>query len=247
MSHHSDTPSVTGSPAGGGGRWDSERFFRERDGRSDSFHRERRTAEVLERDRVDRRVPAFTDRLRAEERFGPPARRPDRSYNDEHLVSTSDAVIPYRSRRTSPTPPPRPRLLRRQSSLDTFDLAQRRAYDYGKYDREDYGPPVIPIRAPTRARAASRAPSRAPSRAREMDFEEIRIIEPEFYDDEDFYRMRGRPRSVTPHVRNHPLHERVVREQYERPFPRRGKTRMPKRLIHPTVIAELGYEYEDEV
>lgn len=59
----------------------------------------------------------FESRLHAADRYGPPARRPDRYYDDADSFVSSERP----ERRRGVSPPPRPRLLRRQSSLDTFD------------------------------------------------------------------------------------------------------------------------------
>ncbi|KAL1959755.1 hypothetical protein VTO42DRAFT_1341 [Malbranchea cinnamomea] len=258
----------------GGGRWDTERFLRERDNREERSSRRTRGRSVVvaerERDPVDRKRLSFVeDLLRREEEYPVPARRSDREYDDAHLIGSSEALIPYEERRRrSPSParsparaprrsssraprpetratdqsPPRPTLLRRQSSLDTFDrAANRRAHDYYRYDREDYGPPVIPV-APRR-RAASRV--RVPDHDPEMD--EISVAEPDYYGDERFRRMRERERSSTPRGRQSTLREQVAHERIEsRPFPHRGKTRIPKRFVHPRAMIDLGYPYEDE-
>ncbi|KAK2743832.1 hypothetical protein FQN55_007052 [Onygenales sp. PD_40] len=240
MSRHGDASST--SSGGGGGRWDASRFFRERDERQEP-RRERRGVDVAERERSQRRRPGLDDLLAAaEERFGPPARRPDRTYQDDHLLSSSGAIIPYKERELSP--PPRPRLLRRQSSLDTFDrAATRRAYEH--FDREDYGPPVTPIPIPRRRRSPPPPPPSVP-RSEEVDFEEIRIVEPEYYGDEEFHQIRPRERSRAPRERvavPPPPSDAVTIREIR---PRRGKTRMPKRIVHPRALLDSGYEYEDE-
>ncbi|WEW59567.1 hypothetical protein PRK78_005041 [Emydomyces testavorans] len=241
MSRYGDTASSTrGSSVGGagGGRWDAERFLRERGERHEPSRRERRSAvEVMERDRVEKRGPSIVEEyLHAQETYGPPARRPDRDYDDEHLVSSSGALVPVQQRRhASPAPPRKPKLLRRQSSLDTFDRAATRlASDYYRYDRDDYGPPVIPVAVPRKHSPSS-----------ESYFESIRIAEPDYYGDEEFRSIRERDRSV-PRGRRYTLREEIVKEKVERPYPRRGKTRIPRHLIHPHALADLGYHYEEE-
>ncbi|OAX80498.1 hypothetical protein ACJ72_05165 [Emergomyces africanus] len=250
MSRRRDSSSSSSSSSGGGGgrRWDAGRFFREREERREPHCRERRTAQVVERPPPSERRRRDVDEIlqSAHERFGPPARRPGRNYNDDHLVPSSGAIIPFREREERErSPPVRPQLLRRQSSLDTFDRAfTRRGYD--KYDREDYGPPVTPIPVPRRRRTP-------PSHER-ADFEEIRIAEPEYYGDEEFHHVRTRNRSRTPRPRGRSIppvphthaHGVEVREIRPSIAPRRGKTRFPKRLVHPHAILDLGYEYEEE-
>ncbi|KKZ67564.1 hypothetical protein EMCG_06798 [[Emmonsia] crescens] len=250
MSRRGDSSSASTSSSGGGGgvgggRWDAGRFFREREERLEPQPRDRRPAQVVDRPPpAERRRRDVDDLLQAaHERFGPPARRPGRTYNDEHLVSSSGAMVPFREREERErSPPVRPQLLRRQSSLDTFDrAATRRTYD--KYDREDYGPPVTPIPVPRRRRTPP------PSHER-VDFEEIRVAEPDYYGDEEFRHIRMRERSMTPRARGRsiPPNPQSVEVREIRPptAPRRGKTRMPKRLVHPRAIIDLGYEYEEE-
>lgn len=205
-----------------------------RDRRESSARRERRTAvDVLERDRGEKGGRAFVEEyLHHQETYGPPARQADRSYEDEHLLSSSDALIPFKERRrASPSPFRKPKLLRRQSSLDTFDRAATRlANEY--HDRDDYGPPIVPVTAPRR---------RSP--AVDSDWESIRVAEPDYYGDEVFRSMRERDRSVTPRGR----YSREEPKEKERTYPRRGKTRIPKKLVHRRAVIDLGYPFEEEV
>ncbi|KAI1946335.1 hypothetical protein LOZ12_002663 [Ophidiomyces ophidiicola] len=226
------------APAGGAGgsRWDTERFLRERDVRHEPGRRERRSAvEVI--DRVEKRAPSLVDDyLNAQEKYGPPARRPERVYEDAHLVSNAAAIVPFKEhRRSSRSPPRKPKLLRRQSSLDTFDRAAARyASDYYQYDRDDYGPPLAPVTA------------RRHSPPPEPDIDSVRVAEPDYYGDEEYRRMRGRDRSATPRGRSYSLREEIVKERVERPYPRRGKTKVSKRLVHPRALNDLGYAYEED-
>lgn len=95
---------------------------------------------------------------------------------------------------------------------------------------------------------------RSPPRFVERDYEEeIRIAEPDYYGDEEFrgYREREvstvRTRKDRGEVEIREREEFVVEEEPEREAPRRGKTRMPMRLINKRAIIELGYPYEEEV
>ena len=251
-----------GDYGGGGERWNAERFNRERGGR-----------QVIERDRFEeheRFAPPRTggretpiedfhspppraargerfeerDRFFEEERFGPPARRPvgrqQRYYEEEDIDSFDDSPNMglesrgprgYEARRN----PPRPGIIRRQSSLDTFD---RRPLP--KYPREP--PEIIAIPAPGRRR-------RSPPRY-ERDFEEIRIAEPDYYGDEEFRGYKEREVSTVRRRRGAEL-EFEDRENFEveeeEPFPRKGKTRMPAKLVNKRAIIELGYPFEEEV
>lgn len=209
-------------------RWDTDRFAREREGR-------RRGPPVAERPRQveDER---FEFRLRENDRYGPPARRPERFYEDDHLVHPAGPLVAYDRRGESP--PPRPRLLRRQSSLDTFDRIPTRKLD--EYYSREYAPRAAPIRMPPRRRS--------PRRRHEHDYyEEIRIAEPDAYGDDEFrgfFERERLPRRRSPPSR---FRERFEEVKLEKPYPRKGKTRIPKRLVHTRAIFELGYPFLEDV
>lgn len=252
-----------GDYGGGGERWNMERFNRERDGR-----------QVIERDRFEEHErfapprpsgretapeefhspPRFAhaerfeerDRFFEDERFGPPARRSggrQQRYYEEEDIDTFDSSPnrgpeqlgrrDYETRRA----PPRPGLIRRQSSLDTFDRKP-----LPRYPREP--PEIIAMPAPGRRR-------RSPPRY-ERDFEEIRIAEPDYYGDEEFRGYKEREVSTVRRRRGGgaelEFEERETFEvEQEEPFPRKGKTRMPGRLVNKRAIIELGYPFEEEV
>lgn len=221
MARYDDYPS-TATLESDSVRWDADRFSREREGR-------RRGPPVAERLRQaeDER---FESRLREVDRYGPPARRPERFYEDDHLVRPAGPLVAYDRRAESP--PPRPRLLRRQSSLDTFDRIPTRKLD--EYYSREYAPRAAPLRRPSRRRS--------PRRFHEHDvYEEIRIAEPDSYGDDEYRGFLDRERL--------PRHrDRLVEEvKLEKPYPRKGKTRIPKRLVHSRAIIELGYPFVEEV
>ncbi|KAI9045834.1 uncharacterized protein KD926_007137 [Aspergillus affinis] len=222
MSRYDDYRRSTGHLEHDADRWDADRFSRERHERLHS-----RGPPVLER---PRRVEddRFEYRMQDTDRYGPPARRSDRFYEDDHLVHTSGPLVTYDRRRDSP--PPRPRLMRRQSSLDTFDrIPSRKLEEYYYHD-----PPA-------------RAPVRPP---RESDYyEEIRVADPDHYGDEEYHerererdRFRDRPRRSTSRFPTRAVEEVEI----EKPYPRKGKTRMPRKLVHPAAVREFGYPYQDE-
>lgn len=126
--------------------------------------------------------------------------------------------------------PPRPGMIRRQSSLDTFDRKPR-------YPREP--PEVIKVPPPRRRRSPPRY---------EREVEDIRIAEPDYYGDEEFRGYKERE-IITEKRRRGPggFEEKETFEfEEEEPFPRRGKTRMPGRLVNTRAIIELGYPFEQE-
>ena len=166
-------------------------------------------------------------------------------------------IIPFETRRKSITEKfasparrvaPRPTFIRRQSSLDTFDRKPMPRYG----DRARFEPPeVIPVPLPRRRRS--------PPRYMERDYEEIRVAEPEYYGDEEFrgyterevstVRRRRAPSEVREREvfeEREEIKEEIIEE--EKPeYPKRGKTKMPMRLINKRAIIELGYPFEEEV
>lgn len=242
-----------GDYGGGGERWNAERFNRERGGRQvierDHFEEYDRYApprapveefhspppRVARAERFEER-----DRFFEEERFGPPARRSggrqQRYYEEEDIDTFETSPEPLGRRgHEARRAPPRPGIIRRQSSLDTFDRKP-----LPRYPREP--PEVIAIPAPGRRR-------RSPPRY-ERDFEEIRIAEPDYYGDEEFRGYKEREVS-TVRRRRAAEPEFEERESFEveeeEPFPRKGKTRMPGKLVNKRAIIELGYPFEEEV
>lgn len=239
--------SETDSYQSGGGRWDTERFARERDER---IYRGPAPPPVRERSRSrpppppsafdrfdrgprresDRFVDRFAERRVVEEdSYGPPDRRRDRFFEeDDYYAARGSGPLVHR-REPSPLPFRPPRLVRRQSSLDTFDRQPAR--------RIERAPPI---------RGAPRGPIRpsSPSRYVERDeYEEIDIAEPDVYGDEEFRHFRER--DMRRPVREEIIKEKIVEK--EKPYPRKGKTKMPKRLVHPRAVQQLGYPYIEEV
>ena len=191
----------------------------------------------------------------SEERFGPPARLPRAGpgrYYDEEIDSFDEE--PGRGqmirrmdieRDYAPSPrraPPRPGIIRRQSSLDTFDRKPLPRYG-------------APLRAPPETIVMPVRERRNPSPPRYVDRD--------YYEEHDFFEedykggFRERERSTIrkrrsspspePEYREIDTYEEVVEEEVEKPFPRKGKTRMPRRLVNKRAVIELGYPFEEEV
>ena len=172
----------------------------------------------------------------------------------------------------SPSPPrrapARPAFLRRQSSLDTFDrkpltrFVEREEYATPpRYREEIRPPPLTPIPLP-------RSRGLPPPRRYERDYEEIEIAEPDYYGD-DQYRgypervrereiIRTKRRSRSRESRGSRSHKSSVRSasssssdttvvSVRNEFPKKGKTRMPARLVNKRAIIDLGYPFEEEV
>jgi hypothetical protein len=277
-----------------GDRWDRDRFTYERD--RDRYGDERERFE--ERDRFVTRGPGGRAReTSVDERF---ERRTSRPYDDDYVRDRRyHHDDDYRPRRSpppeferkvfiekereyrSPSPPRRPgTLLRRQSSLDTFDRRPLPKF----YEREEYGPPARrgdyrpepyqPIPLP---RSRALPPPRVYA---ERDYEDIRIAEPDRFGDDEFHaypeRIRemevartrtrrnrsGSRSSRRSRARTH--HSGSVRSSsrssstsssssggttvtVKSEYPKKGKTRIPARLVSKRALIDLGYPFEEEV
>ena len=264
MAHRGYSP-----PPRGGERWDRDRFDNygrgppvvERDRYEDRYE-EHDYYSPPPRQREPERGPPrrvqeayyYDERDRYEVPHRP-RREPARYYDDEgstyegamvpvrHRDDERDIEIDIRRREYdhhSPRPPPpqKPTFVRRQSSLDTFD--RKPMPRYGDRVREE----VIPIPQPPRRRSPPRYKS--PPRFVEHDYEEIRVAEPEYYGDEEFRGYREREISRVRHHRDYEVEEEKE-EIVETEFPKRGKTKMPMRLVNKHAIIQLGYPFEEEV
>jgi hypothetical protein len=255
-------------------RWDREKF--ERYGRGGGY--DERDYRFQERDRFDggrerryvdldvteRRGPRrFEERERfvEEDRYAPPARRRtdflDVPFQPE---AANTALTPYRRKSVVERDidfPVRPaQLIRRQSSLDTFDRRPLPG-DAGHHRLPPDVPVPLPIRRP-------RSPPRERDRYREREFEEIRYrdLEPESFEEyEDIHirreKSRGpqRRKSAAKSVRSESSSnsssfeevESVEKKKTKIEIGRRGRTKMPKRLAHKQTILDLGLPFEEEV
>ncbi|EON99793.1 hypothetical protein UCRPA7_4601 [Phaeoacremonium minimum UCRPA7] len=276
---------------GGGERWDRERFMFERD--RDRFGDERSRFE--EDDRYnrgpprrresvdhDRRPRAFDDDVVIRENrrvyYDDEPRFQRRRSPPDTEVDRRVVIERERERVRSPSPPRRPgTLLRRQSSLDTFDRRPR-----GYYEREEYGPPARreDFRPPTYTpiplpRSKALPP---PRRFAEREYyDEIKVSDPDYYGDDDYRpypervrekeiiktRRRDRsPASRTSRGRSHRGSSvrgssrssstssrsssssggTTVKSEY----PKKGKTRIPRRLVSERALIDLGYPFVEE-
>ena len=233
-------------------RWDADRFVREREIRAPA-------PPVMERppyaDYPPRRAPVYEDqRYYEEDRYGPRGVT-ERKYFEETDYydprTQRGQLVPYAPERPPrPEAPPRPGIIRRQSSLDTFDRLRRREDYEDAYSPRRPNPPreLIPVRPPS--------PRRYP-RYDERFYEDIRVQDPDYYGDDGFreYRERewvSRRKKDSPSPERRTVKEEIIEEtrheiKEEKPYPRRGKTRMPKRLVHTKVLYDLGYPYYEEV
>lgn len=230
-------------------RWDTDRFIREREIRAPVIDQRPPYADYP----PPRRAPVYEEqRYFEDDRYGPRGAT-ERKYFEERDYydprAQSGQMIPYAAR---PEAPPRPGILRRQSSLDTFDRQPHRHH----YDYDDaYRPP-----RPNPPREMIPVGPVSPRRYPKYDqyYDDIRVQDPDYYGDDGFreYREREwvsrRRRNSSPSPHRHSVKEEIVEEvreevKEEKPYPRRGKTRMPKRLVHTKVLYDLGYPYYEEV
>ena len=240
-------------------RWDAERFVREREVRAPPPVMEQRPPYV---DYAPRRAPvAEHERYYEEDRYGPRGSTERRYFEETDYYdprAQRGQMVPYAPERPPrPEPVPRPGILRRQSSLDTFDRRPTRRFD--DFDEGYRQQRINPVRELIPARAPS--PRRYP-KYDEKYYDEVRVQDPDQYGDDGFreYREREwisrRRRNSSPSPDRRTTRgdgrEEIVEERKEeiieeKPYPRRGKTRMPKRLVHTKVLFDLGYPYYEEV
>ena len=240
--------------------------YEERDNYSNAGSRRRETSADGYRDRRPPR--GGRDRIEddhffeKEERYGPPARRSGggRRYEEDEEI---DSFVDYKSGRgererryeedrrfsggRGGPPPPRPgMLIRRQSSLDTFD--RKPAPRYGP--ARPRSPEVITMPGP----GSGRSRRHSPPRYQEREYDDIRIAEPDRYGDEHFRGWREREIERVRRRRDSSPHERPGREFVEeeeevieeKPFPRKGRTRMSAHLLNKKALFDMGYPFEDE-
>jgi hypothetical protein len=209
------------------------------------------------------------ERFREDERFDRPSRRRNELFEESTPSEIANrALAPYRRKSVVEKDidihiarekrPARPQYIRRQSSLDTFDRRPLPRYgDVERYEREEWRPPTnVPIPLPIRERR------RSPPRYREEDFEEVHYRDVEREPRREEYReveikreksRRRRSRSkaarsiAASSVRSSSSSSFEEVEPVRSVVGRKGKTRMPKRLVKKQAIIELGYPYEEEV
>ena len=227
-----------------GGRDASERRYRKYE-EDDVVLRERRTV--------------YDDEPRVERRRGP---------SPESEVSRRVFIQRERERVRSPSPPRRRpgAPVRRQSSLDTFDRRPIRHFDRDispPIRGGDYrAPPYMDIPLP---RHKALPP---PRRYVEREYEDIQVADPHRFGDDDFRlpevvrekemvrtrRRRSRSRSSRTTRRSSRSSSTsssstsggttvTTRSEY----PKKGKTRIPARLISKRALIEFGYPFVEEV
>jgi len=300
-----------------GERWDRDRFSneRDRDRRQPSRGPGPGPGPIPYWDR-DRRRPESPDGPRFQSR-GPPSAPPARPWEDDYPVRDRRYYeddgpprrrhspdfferMPEREQR-NPSPPRRPtRMVRRQSSLDTYDRKPMPRF----YEREEYGPParredVRPEYRPDPYQPIPLPRSRAlppPRMYTDREYDEIKIQEPDRYGNEEYHpypervtereivhssrrrdhrdhsgsRRRDPSDSRTSRTsRTARSHKSSVRSSsrtsttsssssssssssggttvtVKTDYPKKGKTRIPARLVSKRAIIDLGYPYTEE-
>ncbi|KAF2125091.1 hypothetical protein P153DRAFT_426100 [Dothidotthia symphoricarpi CBS 119687] len=224
--------------------------------------RDRRGTRVLERERIHE-----------DSRFERPVRRRNEIFDEQTPSEIANmALAPYRrasvidrdinisknleldvaSRRR----PARPQFMRRQSSLDTFD--RRPLPRYGDIERDEYRPPAnVPIPLPVRSRQASPPRRFRDDRDRDEDeFEDFRFVERsgrgqerDDYREVEIHREKSkvrRSKSVAKSTRSSSASSFEEAQPERATWGKKGRTRLPKRLVKREAIIELGYPFEEE-
>lgn len=223
-------------------------------------------------DGYDARRPHYRD----EPRFSrPPPRSPSPEFEPRRFVDREREREYVRER--SPTPPPRrPAPLRRQSSLDTYDrprgndlgFLERDRYDRHRgggglsfLDREEYGPPArredvhpsygqMPV---PRSRSRATRPldfddesfrgRHAPDLDRVREREVVRVGHRGSRSRASMSRRTRSSSGSSTSRETSPSRATSVRSDY----PKRGKTKIPGKLISKRALIDMGYPFLDEV
>ena len=200
---------------------------------------------------IERERPVERERPIERERIIEKERPRDRERAQNIVIEERDTY--YSPPRAGP-PPPRPEFMRRRSSLESFDRRPLTRF----VEREDYGPPASSYsdgpRPPPLTPIRPRGPP--PRRYEDREYEDIAVAEPDFYGDEEFrgYPERVREREIIRRRRRSGSRgsvssrsESVFSDTVKSEFPKKGKTRMPGRLVSKKAILDLGYTFEEEV
>ncbi|KAL2198082.1 hypothetical protein P885DRAFT_33693 [Corynascus similis CBS 632.67] len=266
----------------------------------DDDHDDEVVVRERERSRERRRVVYDDDDRDDRDRLGPPPMRYRRRSSppppeywrrpasppppSREEVERSRVVIEKEQRYRSPSPseepqPRRPgggRLLRRQSSLDTFDRKPARPYWERDRERDEYGPPARrdDYRVPPYVDIPLPRAKALPPPRRYAERDEIQVAESHRYGDDDFHapypervrereivrtrrrtrsrdsratsRRRGRSRSSSRSSSSSSSESGGTTLTARSEYPKKGKTRIPARLVSKRALIELGYPYVEE-
>jgi len=209
----------------------------------------------FEEDRFERRAPPRRNDIFEERTPSEVANQALAPYRRRSVID-DDINIDVRTQVSRPRKPARPQYIRRQSSLDTYDRRPMPRYgDVERYEREEvheYRPPAnVPIPLPIRERR------RSPDRRRHRQSDEDlaygdfggRGREREEYREIEVSRNKSRVRrskSVAGSRRSSSSGSVSEIQLPRANYGKRGKTRLPKRLVKREAIIELGYPFEEE-
>lgn len=249
-------------------RWDRDRFERVRARSRGAPVAERESIRFDERDygggrkdisfsdRFDERPRRRTDYY--EDDYMPPRRsRPEYLDRDPYQETAGREVAPWRHRYEapvydSPAPARRPGNIRRQSSWDAHDRPRARYDDRGERDLDV----SVRINSPPRAPDyPPRAPDYPPPREHryaypdddEEDYRDVRIRR----EREIFRRSASRPARRRESDVSIEVDDSISHTSVREPSPppkkiKRGRTKMPKRLVHKKAIVDLGFDFVEE-
>jgi hypothetical protein len=211
----------------------------------------------FEDDRFERRAPPRRNDLFEERTPSEVANQALAPYRRKSVID-DDINIDIRQQVSRPRKPARPQYIRRQSSLDTYDRRPMPRYgDVERTEREEYHEyrPPANVNIPLPIRQRRRSPERR--RFRESD-EDLAYG--------DFGGGRGREREEFREIEVSRAKSKVRRSKSvagsrrssssdsvsEIQLPRanwgkKGKTRLPRRLVKRQAIIDLGYPFEEEV
>lgn len=129
----------------------------------------------------------------------------------------------------------RPGMIRRQSSLDTFDRRPIPRYD--RDEREEYRiAPYTPVPLPIRRREEDER------RSEEDSYREVEVKR-----ERSVHRRSGKKSRVSSVAESSSSSDTEVETRISRPPGlKKGKTRVPKRLIFREAIQDLGYPFIEE-
>jgi len=248
-----------------GNTWDRERFERAR-ARSRGASSRYETIRVEEEDRYSQRggvqekikIKVNDDRRRGSGGYSEKDRDEERStkgsqryrrpefLEEERYAPTGREMEPYRQKEykeyESVKRSSRPSYARRQSSLDTYDRRPIPRYEERDDERDrDRAVRERDVNVSINVQAPPPPPIVPEPRYREYDYK---------------FREREREREPTVYSRRASIkessHGSEIEDDYveiETPEPKRkkGKTRMPKRLVHKSALTRMSFPYEEEV
>jgi hypothetical protein len=211
----------------------------------------------FEDDRFERRAPPRRNDLFEERTPSEVANQALAPYRRKSVID-DDINIDIRQQVSRPRKPARPQYIRRQSSLDTYDRRPMPRYgDVERIEREEYHEyrPPANVEIPLPIRQRRRSPERRRFRESDEDlaygdFGGGRGREREEFREIEVSRAKSkvrRSKSVAGSRRSSSSDSVSEIQPPRANWGKKGKTRLPKRLVKREAIIELGYPFEEEV